>query len=368
MNRNRLHSICPYFAIFPEQFVRKHVLAHTEIGDAVFDPFSGRGTTVLESLLLDREAFGTDTNQVAVCLSNAKANPPAQSAILRRLRQLEIADCPDDETLLEDPFFTLCYHPETLKQVMRLRALLVWRTDPVDNFIAAVALGCLHGESHRTENCFSNRMPRTISTKKAYSVEWWTRQGFCPPQRDVFQILREMCLFRIMTDLPSRRGKVVEVDARQAGEVFQGQHGKVRLVVTSPPYLDTTDYSEDQWLRLWFLGGAPLPQKNTSDDRHRIAENYWRFLSETWQGLQLLLAEEATLVIRIGGARVSFDDAREKLITSLTSVFGENVTALDDGFYSEIVGRQTNSFLPNAKGTKAEYDFRYKITTPKTAA
>src|ERR1700686_3152338 len=92
MKRNRLHSIGPYFAMFPEQFVRKHVVTHTEPGDVIFDPFAGRGTTILESLLLERYAFGTDLNPVAVCLSNAKADPPTEALVMRRLRELEQDD------------------------------------------------------------------------------------------------------------------------------------------------------------------------------------------------------------------------------------------------------------------------------------
>jgi hypothetical protein len=52
MRRHPFHSICPYFAMFPEQFVAEQLLKHTVMGDLVFDPFCGRGTTIFESLLL----------------------------------------------------------------------------------------------------------------------------------------------------------------------------------------------------------------------------------------------------------------------------------------------------------------------------
>lgn len=363
MKRNRLHSICPYFAMFPEQFVRKHVVSLTEPGDVVFDPFSGRGTTVLESLLLNRNAFGTDSNPVAVCLSNAKANPPSESDVLKRLLELEGMTQLDVSNLEEDEFFSLCFHSDTLRQIAGLRSSLSWRTDQVDCFIAATALGCLHGESHKTANCFSNRMPRTISTKKAYSVSWWKNKGLLPPHRDVFSILRNMVSYRLATDLPSVRGIVAETDARQAGDRFAANADTVRLVVTSPPYLDMTDYSEDQWLRLWFLGGESAPTRGFADDRHRSIDSYWNFLRETWLGLQPLLACEAILVVRIGGTRVSFSDAQNKLSASLNAVFGDGVTALDDGYCSEIVGRQTNVFRPGTSGKRFEFDFRYRITS-----
>jgi len=43
--RNRLHALCPYFAMFPESFVAEHVEALTEPGSWVFDPFAGSNTT-----------------------------------------------------------------------------------------------------------------------------------------------------------------------------------------------------------------------------------------------------------------------------------------------------------------------------------
>jgi hypothetical protein len=87
--RHPLHSLCPYFAMFPEDFVAKHVLAFTERGDTVFDPFCGRGTTILESLINGREAAGVDINPVVACVSGAKADPHTLSDVIRRLAELE---------------------------------------------------------------------------------------------------------------------------------------------------------------------------------------------------------------------------------------------------------------------------------------
>src|SRR5580658_4354553 len=89
IDRHRFHSICPYFAMFPEAFVRRNLLAWSKRGDVVLDPFSGRGTTVFESLLNGRRGLGCDTNPVAVCLSKAKADPPTLGEVTDRLAVLE---------------------------------------------------------------------------------------------------------------------------------------------------------------------------------------------------------------------------------------------------------------------------------------
>ena len=75
--RHRFHSICPYFAMFPESFVKARLASSPHDG-VVFDPFCGRGTTVFQALLQGREAAGCDVHPVAVCVSGAKATPPAR--------------------------------------------------------------------------------------------------------------------------------------------------------------------------------------------------------------------------------------------------------------------------------------------------
>jgi hypothetical protein len=218
MDRHRFHSICPYFAMFPETFVRRNVLAWSKPDDLILDPFSGRGTTVFESLLSGRRAIGCDINPVAVCLSKAKADPPALDDVLERLdalkRKARSFGSKAPET--KDEFFTLCFHDDTLRQLLFLKNALDWREGATDCFIAALALGCLHGESHKTELCFSNRMPRTISTKPAYSVRWWRERGCLPPKRDVFAILAQMAVYRYGSPVPALKGRVVEGDARRA--------------------------------------------------------------------------------------------------------------------------------------------------------
>ncbi|MBM3934082.1 MAG: hypothetical protein FJ319_07240 [SAR202 cluster bacterium] len=85
---HRLHALCPYFEMFPPSFVRHHLRAISRPGDVVLDPFSGRGTTLLESLLHDRIAIALDVNPVAACVSGAKANVPRFEAVTARLVEL----------------------------------------------------------------------------------------------------------------------------------------------------------------------------------------------------------------------------------------------------------------------------------------
>jgi hypothetical protein len=360
--RHPLHSLCPYFAMFPEDFVARHILAFTKPGDVVFDPFCGRGTTVFQSLLMNRPAAGMDINPVAACVAGAKADPPSLVAVLERIEILEREfarrrkkrDAPTQ-------FFSRCFHGETLQQILFLRERLSWQSNKVDRFIAALTLGALHGESHKSPLYLSNRMPRTISTKPEYSVRWWDERELNPPARDTFVVIRELARFRFNEGPPRLVGTVRMGDSRSAKSRFKKLTGKVKLVVTSPPYLDVTDYAEDQWLRLWFLGGASVPvRRRFRDDRLTNKEAYWQFLSRIWNGISPLLSAQSRVVVRIGG-RMSRDELAQGLQRSFAEgIRGRKSRLVIAPVTSEVKGRQTNNFRPGAAAS-VEHDFVFLV-------
>ena len=87
VKNHRLHALCPYFAMFPPSFAKETIIETTEPGDIVLDPFSGRGTTLLEALLNGRKALASDINPVAATISSAKATPPKLKSLLNRIEE-----------------------------------------------------------------------------------------------------------------------------------------------------------------------------------------------------------------------------------------------------------------------------------------
>ena len=349
--------------MFPEAFVEKH-LAASRFNGVVFDPFCGRGTTVFEALLNGREAAGCDVHPVAVCITGAKCDPPDRDDVVARLADLEESFSALPPPILADQmadFFAGCFHADTYENVRFLRANLDWRNDRTDRFIAALCLGSLHGESHRSPNYFSNRMPRTISTKPAYSVRWWEKHGYVAPYRDAFAILRSMVDFRFRTPPPENRGEIAESDARMASTAFLHLEGRVTDIITSPPYLDTTNYREDQWLRLWFLGEDPKSNQVPEDGRHYNKTLYWTFLKEAWEGVAPLLAPHARIVVRIGGRKLSKEEMFDSLFATLKDATGRDVQAADDGVTTPVKRTQANSFRGAKASPTVEHDFCFVV-------
>ncbi|HYM15753.1 MAG TPA: DNA methyltransferase [Dehalococcoidia bacterium] len=366
--RNRLHALCPYFAMFPEAFVERALLRHTVAGDWVFDPFSGRGTTVLQALLMGRQAAATDVNPVAYCVSAAKARLPELRSVLARVDELQQSHSRssprrvDEERRSLPPFFGRAFHYRTLNELLFLRGRLNWKTDDTDRFIAAILLGILHGEMGRSTRYLSNQMPRTISTKPDYSLRYWRSRGLWAPRRHVFSRVKQEAGLRLAGETPSMRGTVAMTDARHASRTLTSLRGKIAAFVTSPPYFNVTNYEEDQWLRLWLLGNAPRPTYRaiSRDDRHERESDYWHFLTDAWLGLQTLARSDAVLICRIGGVGLQGPTVTAKLTESLLLAF-PNASLVGKPRRSEIRKRQTPAFRPGSVGCRFEVDYTFAL-------
>jgi hypothetical protein len=193
-------------------------------------------------------------------------------------------------------------------------------------------------------------------------VRWWAERDLTPPQRDTFAVLRDLVKFRYKIDPAELEGKVKLGDARKTSQLYPDLAGEVSLVVTSPPYLDVTDYAEDQWLRLWFLGGAATPMARLhKDDRLTNKEMYWKFLRQVWAGVEPLLAPKAKIVVRIGG-RLERDEIEKGLRDSLKLAMPHRRLILrTEPVTSEVKGKQTNSFRPGA-AESLEHDFVFSVS------
>ena len=364
---HRLHALCPYFAMFPPSFARSCIETLTGPGDLVLDPFCGRGTTLLETLLLGREAIALDVNPVATCVTGAKARTPDLATTEAKVDELESEFRQYDKTCLQrdaselPPFFLAAFHPETLLEILFLRGRLRWRERHLDRFVAALALGSLHGEMEKSPSYFSNQMPRTISTKPRYSINYWHTHGLAAQRRAVFEILRARARLRLKNRL-HKSGVVLNVDARCAYKALPNYRERVKAIVTSPPYLNVTNFEEDQWLRLWFLGGPPHPtyHRVSRDDRYSAPAKYWRFLAEAFRGIAPLMSRDAVLACRIGSKRLSAEAIGHGLFKVVRSAFPEASLGCDP-CTSKPNRRQTTNFRPSVRECAVEYDFVFRL-------
>ncbi len=69
------HVLHTYPAMFIPQVARRLLLNYSQKGDTICDIFCGSGTALVESRLLNRNAYGIDLNPLAIFLAKAKTTP-----------------------------------------------------------------------------------------------------------------------------------------------------------------------------------------------------------------------------------------------------------------------------------------------------
>jgi site-specific DNA-methyltransferase (adenine-specific) len=332
------HPMCSYLASFPAALAHAFVARYSRPGDVVLDPFSGRGTTALQSCVERRIGVGNDLNPFAHLLTAAKVEPPKPAAARTRLTALRLgwaasaagwealADrvaaprpdlwvrvpaagsglAPDDDALegtgeAVPSEVILAFHTRTLAQLLYVRTSL--RLDiRTDRFLAAAISGILHGKS---ASYLSTVMPNTFSMAPRYVRDYAARTNFTSPDRDVFGGLSKK-LDRLFRDpAPATPGLALLGDARDVGTRVRaelrarGLPDRARLVVASPPYLRVVKYGYYNWLRAWFLGFDPRAIDAALDDAHH-RRPYLAFLREALAGLRPALTDDAVVVLVIG--------------------------------------------------------------------
>jgi site-specific DNA-methyltransferase (adenine-specific) len=193
------------------------------------------------------------------------------------------------------------FHPSTLAQLLFARDALD-RWDPTDRAVLAALAGILHG---RRSSSLTNAMPNTFSMAPGYSVRWLAARGATPPERDLFQLLERRLLQLRREGLPATRGIAIEGDARQAGRLaaarlrLAGLPDRIRLVLTSPPYLGLVRYASANWLRLWLLGEDPT-HVDALLDTPRSLDASAALLRVVLDDLRPHLADDAVVVLVLG--------------------------------------------------------------------
>ena len=301
------HSLCSYLGAFPPSLANYFIRYFTDEKDLVYDPFSGRGTTVLESRILSRDVLASDLNPIALALSKAKSHNLKVEAILARIDELEEDyDYPLflPEAKAQSDEIHLIFHPRTLAQLCYLRLVLVNSNSAVDEFLSGAVLGVMHGGERKdgSSGYLSISMPNTFSMSPEYVRRFVQTKQLNREFRDVFQILREKTVRNFVKhSFPKIEGKVFECDAKTVSShsALSKYKKKVDLILTSPPYLGIVNYARQNWIRSWFLGADPEEVSSRLDDDLNLFE-WVKFSKDTLLEFKKFLKPKGVGVFVIG--------------------------------------------------------------------
>lgn len=250
---NRIHEIS-YRACFKAQLPEFFISRLTKAGDAVYDPFMGRGTTPIQASLMHRRAVGNDVNPLSAMLTRPRLNPPKLSEIKGRLEEVpwESSSAHEDDLLV-------FYHPSTLAQMEALRAWLTARVeahafDSVDDWIRMVALNRLTGHSSGFFSVYTLPPNQAVSANAQRKIN--ERRSQIPPMRDVPTIILKKSAI-LLSEYERTSGFEPTICIGDASSTPDIPDCSINLIVTSPPFLDIVQYAGDNWLRCWFAGIDP---------------------------------------------------------------------------------------------------------------
>jgi hypothetical protein len=368
-----VHNVCWYPAKMVPQIPGHLILNLSDPGDTIFDPFCGSGTTLIESLRHGRKCFGTDSNPIAVFISQAKCQIVGMKALENSIALIDreftkacnFIDNPSTSWflgemtdlctgILDEPekFIPnydenhLWFHSSVLAKLAVLKTL-IWREEfPIHDVLVLAFLSILR-------DC-SSLLPRKPYTYIADNVQ--------PKElisRDVLRIFRQRCS-QVMAgrkDYESQceamikeRGltssdfsnwfSIMKTDARI---IPKDIHPSVDCIITSPPYVGVVDTSAAH--RLWYLWydfGSSLIIDRTFEigprRKRRNKDLESEYLADLWKSLKAtskILRQGGYFCLIIGEPERAKDRIIESTISAVSKFGLAHCRTYDRGIHNK---------------------------------
>ncbi|MCG2717237.1 MAG: site-specific DNA-methyltransferase [Nanoarchaeota archaeon] len=221
----------------------------SEAGETVLDPFCGCGTTLLESSLMDRPSIGVDNNAVACLISRAKTQQYTridfeniiefEKTLNKKMKKITL------DEVWKPVYENMGYWfaPEAIDDLSRLLGAINTLSGNPRIFALAVFSSIVVRVSFQDSDTRYTRVNKEYQNGDA--IRWYQNK-----QRDMNAKLQEII------DLPRASCSVYLNDSRDIPFI---QNNSVKLIVTSPPYLNAYDYHKYHRHRLqWIEGDVKL--------------------------------------------------------------------------------------------------------------
>ncbi len=297
-----------YKPALPAFFIKRF----TEPGGVVYDPFMGRGTTLVEANLLGRRTIGNDINPLSHILAAPRLAPPRISDILESLRSIEL---PEPTEIRED--LHVFFHPDTLREIEGWRLYFKTRKaannfDHIDSWLQMVAANRLTGHSVGFFSVYTLPPNQATSIKAQQRIN--EKRSQVPTYRDTRKIMAKKSRSLLSDPWPQ---SAALGDAQwlngSAESTPRIPDDSVDLVVTSPPFVDIVDYATDNWMRMWFCGVEPPAAKLW---QIRSVDQWAERMAATLSELRRVLRPDGWIAFEVGEVRKSSLPLEEHVVAA----------------------------------------------------
>ena len=324
-----IHEIS-YRACYKPQLPAYFIQKICKFESVVYDPFMGRGTTLIEAQLHGHKVIGNDINPLSLVLTSPRLNPPTLADIEERLSEIDLSyDAEIDTDLL------VFFHEDTLREIYGWRTYFQQKQlDAVDAWLQMVACSRLTGHSSGFFSVFTLPPNLAASVKSQRKIN--EKRNQVPEYRNTRELILRKSKQLLRHDIPDHywRDDAILL-TESADNTPQIPSESVDLVVTSPPFLDTVDYEQDNWLRMWFcditIEAGKIWQLKSLDD-------WVARMTDVFAELHRVLKPSGRIAFEVGEVRNG-------------GIFLENAVAkasLDAGFIPEKLMINTQDFTKTA--------------------
>lgn len=254
---NSIHEIS-YRACFKPQLPRFFINRLTKEGDFIYDPFLGRGTTIIEAGLLNRKVIGNDINPLSIILSEPRFLIPDYNELKEYLQSIPVY-----KNLRAEIDLSMFYHKDTEGEIVSLKNYLLEKSysdslNKLDKWIRMISTNRLTGHSKGFFSVYTMPPNQAVSSERQIRINKKYNQR--PDYRNVKEIILSKTKSLIKDITPLEKIRLADVNKTA---VFLNSDARltkiipdnfVQLTVTSPPFLDVVQYAQDNWLRCWFNG------------------------------------------------------------------------------------------------------------------
>lgn len=302
---NSIHEIS-YRACFKPELPHFFISKLTKPRDIVFDPFGGRGTTIIEAALLDRWGISNDVNPLSEILAKPRIFPPTLEEIEQRLRKIEF-----NPKAKADIDLSMFYHQRTESELVSLRSYLLDRyssktLDDVDEWIRMVATNRLTGHSKGFFSVYTLPPNQAMSPERQLKVN--EKRNQTPDYRDVKKIILEKSRSLLQDITPEIRERLQKNKThylftnQDAKNLFTLEDNSINLTVTSPPFLDIVNYKEDNWLRCWF-NNIDSDDLSTKISMFKSVDKWASYMAEVFKELYRVTKSGGYVAFEVGEVR-----------------------------------------------------------------
>ncbi|MBE4703956.1 DNA methyltransferase [Spiroplasma platyhelix] len=308
---DHMHRICSYVAMFPPSLANFFIKEYSEENDIVLDTFSGRGTTLLQSRLLNRKTYAIDLNPFAYVLSRAKSQSFKIEEVLKRIRYWEKKYFLSNfeinifDTIYDD--LRVYYSDKNLHQLIFIKENLGKRYNKIsaiDNFILAITLGIMHGPMRKNGDSiyFSLSMSNHTSMSVNYVKKYSLNHNLIKPEDNIFEKINNRVIYILKKSKYCEN--IAQIKLGNALEIKKYFDIKPKLIFTSPPYLNLINYTKQNWIKMWMLGFNNNEDNNNIklDDRHGF-DDYKKFMTNYLLEIAKMCDQNTRVILVIGDAR-----------------------------------------------------------------